>query len=85
MLYILEFREKEVKIIFSSVLSNVTEVIDDSTLFLDYHAYNYDSFSLKLALAEGLTNALKHGNSMNPNLNVVYFSEYISWENDYNF
>lgn len=72
MLYVVEILPEKLKIVFSSVVANVTEVIEDTTTYLKSRKCIFDSFSLKLALAEGLTNALKHGNSMNPNLYVTF-------------
>ncbi len=72
MLYVMEITEKRLKIVFSSVTSSITEVIDDAIEFLEINNFAYESFSLKLVLAEAITNAVKHGNSFNPHLNTVF-------------
>ncbi len=72
MLYAMEISERRLKIVFSSVLKNISEVMEDAIEFLNSSGHSYDSFSLKLAMAEGLTNAVRHGNSLNPQLNVTF-------------
>ncbi len=72
MLYVMEIARQKLRIVFSSVLENIPEVIEDAVEFLNGKGYKYESFSLKLAIAEGLTNAVKHGNGFNPRLNAVF-------------
>ncbi len=72
MLYVMEIAKDKLRIVFSSVLANIPEVIEDAIEYLNGKGYKYESFSLKLAIAEGLTNAVKHGNGFNPRLNAVF-------------
>lgn len=72
MLYVMEISQSRMKIIFSSVLKSITEVIDDAVEFLSQQGYGFEMFSFKLAVAEGLTNAVKHGNAFNPQLYTVF-------------
>ena len=72
MLYVMEVSENKIKIVFSSVLKNISEVIEDAVEFLSKRDFEYDQFSFKLAIAEGLTNAVKHGNAFNPRLRVSF-------------
>ena len=72
MLYVMEVSENKLKIVFSSILKNISEVIEDTVEFLSRKNLTYDLFSFKLAIAEGLTNAVKHGNMFNPRLQVGF-------------
>ena len=48
------------------------EIVDECCRYFEAH----DIFAIKLALDEALTNAIKHGNKMNP-LKMVHVSYYV--------
>jgi len=53
--------QRSLSIVFSSDLDLVPQAVKDSCAFLASHASSIDAFAFKLALFEGLTNAVKHG------------------------
>lgn len=65
MLYVTEVSKNELYITMASSLSLVQDFIDDVAEYVQTRTIPIEEFSFKFAIAEALTNAIKHGNKNN--------------------
>jgi len=70
--YIVIRSKSKLKIVFPSDLLFLEEIVAESVDFLKTYNADVDMFSFKLALYEGFSNAVKHGNKNDPSLNVTF-------------
>ncbi len=59
-------------ILLSSAMMNIDKVDYETKRFLEGNGLASESFAVCLGMREGLTNAIKHGNSFNRNKTVAY-------------
>jgi len=55
---------EEMKIIFPSDLDMLEKIVSEAVSFVKSHNLQIDMFAFRLALHEGLSNAVKHGNKL---------------------
>jgi serine/threonine-protein kinase RsbW len=62
-------------ITFSSTLENIDRICDEVSRFLDrdFKGMEAHLFSINLVIREALTNAVRHGNDLNPEKKVKFF------------
>ncbi len=63
---------KRLKIVFSSEINKLEKIVGEAVKFLQEHDVDVDLFGFRLSLYEGFSNAVKHGNSFNPELTVSF-------------
>lgn len=63
------------KVVFPSDIYIIDKVVVEAVDFIKLKNISIDLFAFRLALYEGLTNAVKHGNKLNVNQNVELIIE----------
>lgn len=62
---------ERMKIVFQSDLDMLEKVVSEAVSFIKSHNLQIDMFAFRLALHEGLSNAVKHGNKQIKELNIT--------------
>lgn len=67
--------EKSISITFSSTLENIDRICQEVSQFLDNGFKNMEKhfFAINLVMREALTNAVRHGNELDPQKKVKFF------------
>ena len=68
-------RPNTLSIIFSSTLGNIDRICDEVSRFLDRNLKGMEEhlFPINLVIREALTNAVRHGNRLDPEKKVKFF------------
>lgn len=68
-------RPNSLSITFSSTLENIDRICDEVSRFLDRNFKDMEAhlFSINLVIREALTNAVRHGNGLDPEKTVKFF------------
>ncbi|MDY0223208.1 MAG: ATP-binding protein [Desulfobacterium sp.] len=68
-------RPNTLSITFSSTLENIDRICDEVSRFLDRNLKCTEAhlFSINLVIREALTNAVRHGNNLDPEKKVKFF------------
>ena len=57
---------------FPSSVEHIEAIVSEAVNHIKTHSINIDIFAFKLALYEGLSNAVRHGNNSNPAKDVLF-------------
>lgn len=68
-------RPNTLSITFSSTLGNIDRICDEASRFLDRNLKDMEEhlFPINLVIREALTNAVRHGNRLDPEKKVKFF------------
>lgn len=68
--YKMEKNRTKLKIVFPSDIELLEDIVDNAALFISEQNLNIDLFAFRLALFEGFSNAIRHGNKSDADLQV---------------